>query len=66
MCKKISSGSFKNVINEICLEIIYLTNMYKKDLALNNLQTKSNIPNGIFYKARMFSCSIKSHAFICY
>ena len=33
-----SSGSFKNVINKTCLEIIYLIYMYKKDLALNNLQ----------------------------
>ena len=33
-----SSGSFKNVINKICLEIIYVIYRYKKDLALNNLQ----------------------------
>ena len=34
-----TSGSFKNVIYEMCLEIIYLIiYMYKKDLALNNLQ----------------------------
>ena len=32
------SGSFKNVIYKMCLETIYLTYMYKKDLALNNLQ----------------------------
>ena len=31
------SGSFKNVIYKMCLEIIYLIYMYKKDLALNNL-----------------------------
>ena len=29
---------FKNVIYKMCLEIIYLMYMYKKDLALNNLQ----------------------------
>ena len=33
-----SSGLFKNVIYKMCLEIIYLMHMYKKDLALNNLQ----------------------------
>ena len=33
-----SSGSFKNVIYKICLEIIYLMYMDKMDLALNNLQ----------------------------
>ena len=33
-----SSGLFQNVIYKICLEIIYLIYMYKKDLALNNLQ----------------------------
>ena len=32
-----SSESFKNFINEMCLQIIYLIYMYKKDLALNNL-----------------------------
>ena len=36
--KKISSGTFKNVIYKMCLEIIYLIWMNKKDLALNNLQ----------------------------
>ena len=36
--KKMSSGSFKNVISKMCLEIIYLICMYKKDLTLNNLQ----------------------------
>ena len=36
--QKMSSESFKNVINQMCLEIIYLIYMYKKDLALNNLQ----------------------------
>ena len=38
MCKKMSSGSFKNVIYKICLEIIYSILMYKKSLELNNLQ----------------------------
>ena len=32
------SGSFKNVINKMCLKTIYLIYMYKKDFALNNLQ----------------------------
>ena len=36
--KKASSGLFKNVINKICLGIIYLIYMYKEDLALNDLQ----------------------------
>ena len=38
MCKKIGSASFKNIIFEICSEIINLIYMYKKYLALNNLQ----------------------------
>ena len=35
-----SSSSFKNIIYKMCLEIIYLIYIYiyKKDLALNNLQ----------------------------
>ena len=33
-----SSGSFKNAIYKMSLEIIYLIYMYKKDLALNDLQ----------------------------
>ena len=36
--KRMSSGPFKNVIYKTCLEIIYLIYIYKKDLALNNLQ----------------------------
>ena len=36
--RKMSSGSFKTIIYKMCLEIIYLIYMYKKDLALNNLQ----------------------------
>ena len=35
--KKISSGSFKNVMNKMCLQVIYLIYIYKEDLALNNL-----------------------------
>ena len=33
-----SSGSSKNVIYKMCLEIVYLIYMYKKNLALNNIQ----------------------------
>ena len=33
-----SLGLFKNVIYKMCWGIIYLINMYKKDLALNNQQ----------------------------
>ena len=32
------SGSFKNVINKICLQILYLIYMYKDYLAFDNLQ----------------------------
>ena len=32
-----SSGSFKNVIHKMCLEIKYSIYMYKKDSALKNL-----------------------------
>ena len=31
-----SSGSFKNIIYKMCLEIVYLIYKYKKNLALNN------------------------------
>ena len=34
-----SSGPFKNIIYKMCLEIIYLIYMYKKNLALDNLQS---------------------------
>ena len=43
-----SLGLFRNVINKMCLQMIYLIYMYKEDLALNNQQllichkTKSN------------------------
>ena len=33
VCQKLSTVSFKNVINKICLEIIYLIYMYKNNLA---------------------------------
>ena len=35
---KKSSNSFKNVIYKMCLEIIYICNMYKQDLGSDNLQ----------------------------
>ena len=35
--KKMNSGSFKNLIYKMCLQIIYLIYMYEKDLVLNNL-----------------------------
>ena len=36
--QKVSSGSFKNVINKMYLWILCWIYMYKEDLALNNLQ----------------------------
>ena len=33
-----SSGSFKNVINKMSLQILYLIHMQKQDLALNKQQ----------------------------
>ena len=36
--KHLSSGSFKYVINEMCLEIKYLISIYKKNLALTDVQ----------------------------
>ena len=36
--QKKSLDTFKNVINKMCLQIIYLIYSYKEDLALNNLQ----------------------------
>ena len=38
LCKEMSSGSFKTVINKICLQIMYLIYTEKEDVALNNLQ----------------------------
>ena len=38
VCKQMNSDSFKNFINKIFTNHIYLIDMYKKDLALNNLQ----------------------------
>ena len=54
MCEQMRSDSSKNIINKMCVEIIYLIYMYKEDLTLNNLpwlichknQTK---PNQILY-----------------
>ena len=37
VCKKMSLGSFQNVINKMCLQVIYLIYMYKEGLAWNNL-----------------------------
>ena len=48
----LSSGLFKDVIYKMCLEIIYLMCMYKKDLGLNNLQwwiCHKTEPNQILY-----------------
>ena len=36
------SGVFKNPIYKMCLQIIYLINMHKENLALNNLQYATN------------------------
>ena len=47
-----SLDTFKNVVNKICLEIIYFIYVYKKDLALNNLQwliCHKTKPNQIIY-----------------
>ena len=33
-----SPGTFENVIYKMCLEIMYLIYVYKKDLAFNDLQ----------------------------
>ena len=38
VCKKMSASSFKNIPYKNCLEIIYLIYIYRKSLALNNLQ----------------------------
>ena len=47
-----NSGSFKDVVYKMCLEIIYLIYIYEKDLALNNLQwliCHKSQPNQILY-----------------
>ena len=47
-----NSGSFKNIIYRMCIEIIDLIYLYKKDLALNNLQyliCHKTQPNKIIY-----------------
>ena len=52
MCKRMSLGSFKNVINKMYLQIIYLIYMYKEELVLNNLQWSichKTQPNQIIY-----------------
>ena len=52
MEKKMSSGSSKNVIDKMCLEIVYLIYMYKKGLTLNDLQwliCHKTQPNQILY-----------------
>ena len=52
-----NSGSFKSVIYKMCLEGIYSIYMYKKDLALSNLQllichvNKPNQTNQLFSDA---------------
>ena len=38
VCKRMSLGSFKNVIYKMFTNHIYLIYLYKHDLALNNLQ----------------------------
>ena len=55
-----SSGSFKNVIYKICLQIKYLIYVYKKDLALNNQQTKPFL-EGITTLQEMQSIYAKPH-----
>ena len=60
-----NSGSFKNVIYKMCLQIIYLIYMYRKDLALNDLlwlichKTKPNQtkPNSRLLKKDPFKIS---------
>ena len=53
-----NSESFKDVIHKMRLEIVYSIDMYKKDLALNNLQwlichkTKPNQPPSATFKRR--------------
>ena len=50
--KRMSSGSFKNAINKMCLQILYLRYMYKEDLELNNLLwfiCHKTHPNEIIY-----------------
>ena len=54
VCKKKSSGSFKNVIYKMCSQIVYIFDIYmsKQDLALNNQQClicNKTQPNQIIY-----------------
>ena len=37
------SGLLKNVINKMCLQILYLENIYKKDLAWNPTQPSQTL-----------------------
>ena len=52
VCKKMSSGSFKNAQNKMCLQIKYSIYMYKEDLTLSDLQwliCLKTQPNQILY-----------------
>ena len=60
---KNSSGAFKDFMNKVYLQIIYLIYTYKEDLALNNLQqmichktnqTKSYVFNIYIYIRRIW------------
>ena len=56
-------GSFKYVIYKICLEIIYLICMYKKDLALNDLKWligKEIKPSQIDMNPKISNCLLTS------
>ena len=47
-----SLGLFENIINKICLQIIWLIYMYKEDLALDNLPwliCHKTQPNQVIY-----------------
>ena len=52
MCEKeMITGTFKNVINKMSAEITHLIYMYKRDLALNDIQPRiqSNISHLFIY-----------------
>ena len=61
-----NSGSFKNVIYKICLQIIYIfiqiCMRIKKDLTLNNLQWLRGCPRGVMVK--VMDCEIVVHELI--
>ena len=67
-----SSGSVKDVSYKMCLEIIYLMYMYKKDLALNNLQwlirhkSKPNQTKSYIYIYIYIGFSLVRFAFMAY